>query len=326
MATCPLSIHDSRYSLPEWVLGVQDWDEGEYEREGAVLPDLSIDPDDGVLSLINTSRRSKSYFVTIENCAHIISAEGLDLLGDVSNGTRRPYVTFIAVLPGGTVMDLVTLVPKVGCGARKQNGKKKKCGNSNRLSNSALKSIGVTSDVQDFIPGPPAEQLGVELEAFPLRCVAPEFPGSWLCTQASGGSLTHFAHPSTYYAIDFRCAVGTPVVAVFSGVVLEIRRESSASGVHVSNLFDFNSIMIKKNGVEDIYIEYVHISKDGVVVSVGDEVETGQVICLSGDAGFCPEPHLHMQVQRSRALDAPSVPIFLPGGAPVLAGNYYPSV
>jgi murein DD-endopeptidase MepM/ murein hydrolase activator NlpD len=31
-------------------------------------------------------------------------------------------------------------------------------------------------------------------------------------------------------------------------------------------------------------------------VKVGDRVQEGQVICLSGDVGFCPTPHLHIQV------------------------------
>ena len=29
----------------------------------------------------------------------------------------------------------------------------------------------------------------------------------FLCTQSAGGALTHFAHPSTFYAVDFRASV-----------------------------------------------------------------------------------------------------------------------
>lgn len=322
LATCALPIHDSRYTLPPWALGVADFDHSDSEDNEGGPADLSIDPEDAVLSVINhSSHTSKSFFVTVGNCAHILSAEGVDLLGDVSNGIRRPFITFVVLLPPNSVMDLVTLVPKAVPAAKKKKGRKK--AGAGRLSGAELESIGVCSDVQDYIPGPHSFDLvPIELHEFPLRaCV--ERPEGWLCTQASGGDLTHFAHPSTYHAVDFRCAVGTPVVAVFDGTVVEVRKDSMVTGVHVSNLFDFNSIMVKKAD-EEVYVEYVHIHKEGVLVAVGDEVQRGQVICQSGEAGFCPEPHLHLQVQRGREPDAASVPILL-FGRPIVAGDYYPS-
>ena len=106
--------------------------------------------------------------------------------------------------------------------------------------------------------------------------------------------------------------------------MIEVRKESAVTGVHVHNLFNFNSIMVQKSGEEEAYAEYVHIHREGVVVAVGDEVIAGQVLCLSGDAGFCPEPHLHLQVQRRRDADAPSVPITF-CGRPFVAGQLYPS-
>lgn len=36
-------------------------------------------------------------------------------------------------------------------------------------------------------------------------------------------------------------------------------------------------------------------------VKVGDKVSVGQKICESGEAGFCPTPHLHIQVRKSCA-------------------------
>eukprot|EP00966_Prymnesium_polylepis_P048716 1127704-Prymnesium_polylepis.1 len=36
---------------------------------------------------------------------------------------------------------------------------------------------------------------------------------SYLCSQSAGGGLTHFAHPSTFHAIDLDAPVGTPVLA-----------------------------------------------------------------------------------------------------------------
>ena len=125
--------------------------------------------------------------------------------------------------------------------------------------------------------------------------------------------------------MDFRCDVGTPIVAVFSGTVVEVRNSSNESGARVPNLFAWNSILLKKDG-EEIYVEYVHISKEGLCVMAGDAVTSGQRICSSGDVGFCPEPHLHMQVHRSDSSvvrDAPSVPITFQG-QPFVANERYP--
>lgn len=53
--------------------------------------------------------------------------------------------------------------------------------------------------------------------------------------------------------------------------------------------------------------EYVHILADSALVSVGDRVAAGQPLCASGDAGFCPSPHLHLQLQRGEGDSAPTV-------------------
>lgn len=43
---------------------------------------------------------------------------------------------------------------------------------------------------------------------------------------------------------------------------------------------------------------YVHLTRDGALVEVGDSVVQGQVIGLSGDSGSSSEPHLHFHVQQ----------------------------
>ena len=116
--------------------------------------------------------------------------------------------------------------------------------------------------------------------------------------------------------------MGTTLVAVFSGHVVDIKQNSTVTGVHVSNLFAWNSITLKKMD-EEVYVEYVHILHTGVCVAVGQVVEAGDVIGKSGEAGFCPEPHLHIQIQHSIADDAPSVPITFHGDT-FTAGCCYP--
>ena len=48
-----------------------------------------------------------------------------------------------------------------------------------------------------------------------------------------------------------------------------------------------------------LYIEYVHVQENSFQVQVGDVVKRGQVICNSGESGFCPEPHLHFSAFRT---------------------------
>ena len=353
--------------LPSWLLGVdvlsydegddegneEGGEEGNEEQEQGEEPDLTLDAE-GVLTLMNSSKVARTYFVTVENCAHIISAEDVDLLDDRKTGKRFPYLTFIVLLHPQTCADLVTLVPhKQGKSSKDKKKKKKKKGLGDSDGGRDLSTVKITSDVQEYVPtqkstreeggGIDEDSAAVvsqspsfDMQVFPLTTSVTEEDdekqkGSWLCTQAHGGHLTHFAHPSTFHAVDFRCAVGTPVLAVFAGRVLEVRCESRVTGPHASNLFSWNSILLQRvnddvsseEEVEELYAEYVHIHHEGIAVSEGQLVSRGQLLCLSGEAGFCPEPHLHLQISRSRDASAPSVPITY-GGNPIIAGSSYP--
>ena len=56
-----------------------------------------------------------------------------------------------------------------------------------------------------------------------------------------------------------------------------------------------------------LYIEYVHVQENSFQVQVGDVVKRGQVICNSGESGFCPEPHLHFSAFRTADSKASTV-------------------
>lgn len=361
----PLAVlqQDVELDLPPWLLGVdalsdiESDEEGEGEGAGGGGPDLTLDAD-GVLTLLNQSEVARTYFVTVENCAHVYSAEDVDLLDDRQTGKRFAYLTFVVMLHPHTCADVATLVPK------KPKTKKKKGKSKSKSEERDLSSIQITSDVQEYVPTPNSgatssaggsseDDWPFHMDVFPLATTADtcggethaledmhkdcdknkdvkkeEGMGSWLCTQSSGGHLTHFAHPSTFHAVDFRCDVGTPVLALFSGRVLEVRQQSCVTGPHASNLFSWNSILLQRvnEGQEEgteLFAEYVHIHHEGVAVKEGQLVQRGQLLCLSGEAGFCPEPHLHLQVTRSRDVAAPSVPIYFAGEA-VTAGRRYP--
>ncbi|KAJ1453674.1 hypothetical protein M885DRAFT_567284 [Pelagophyceae sp. CCMP2097] len=271
-----IGVHILRARVDEesWALSVHDFVEEDFGLEpGDMVPDLSLDPDDGVLSVINMTASHRAYHITLADA----EAYG-------SQGTRleRDVLTFALHVPPRVVVD----VCRVDLGGRR------------------VDEISIASDVVDVVPPPvPAAAAPSESYAFPL-CGE-----SFLCTQAAGGGLSHFAHASTYHAVDFRCAVGTPVLAVAAGSVLALEVAETRGGVHVSALFAWNRVALKLD--DGAVVEYVHVRADSALVSVGDRVSAGQQLCESGDVGFCPEPHLHIEMHLSTDADAPSVPFAL---------------
>lgn len=143
------------------------------------------------------------------------------------------------------------------------------------------------------------------------------------------------------------------MLAVGNGTVVQSKDSNTLTGIAVSNLFEWNSIIIQLDDSDDddskaiakcsdsnmakdvspsavdgpLFVEYVHI--ESACVKAGDRVVRGQVIGTSGSVGFSPEPHLHFSAFRSSAPDAPTVRVRFapsePGGKPFVprAGNWY---
>ena len=105
-------------------------------------------------------------------------------------------------------------------------------------------------------------------------------------SQTWGDTGTHRGR----FAIDFSMPFGAEITAARSGVVTEIRdqyRDDDRTGGHENGVF-----VLHEDGTMALYL---HMSEDGVLVEVGDEVETGQVIGLVGTTGTAV-PHLHFEV------------------------------
>ena len=131
---------------------------------------------------------------------------------------------------------------------------------------------------------------------------------TFLCSQAHGGLLTHFLHPSTYFAYDLDAPEGTFVRSLMDGIVVEAHDSSSSFGPDARNLFRANQITIEISSTKKlnefssgfkIVVEYVHIQAQSIPERfkvIGAAVKEGDIIAKSGRSGFTPTPHLHLQV------------------------------
>lgn len=95
-------------------------------------------------------------------------------------------------------------------------------------------------------------------------------------------------------ALDFKVKNGTKICAARNGIVTAAREDSDKRGLKPENLSDGNYIAIQHK--DGSVANYWHLQKDGVLVNVGDTIQTGQLIGLSGNTGYSAFPHLHFEV------------------------------
>ncbi|CAJ1966835.1 unnamed protein product [Cylindrotheca closterium] len=275
---------------PSWLIEWEDVDPSEFE--GDEVPDVAVDTEERTLSLCNIRDLTQIAYITVYETA-VLDAKGKDLpMGYTRDNTGKEHkcVTFIVLCPPRVFCHLCYLdVPL----------------------DQDITSIRIESDVRDWNQHPDPADEHPQRIGFPLE------GGPFLCTQGENGTLTHF-FSGNLHAIDFRCNVGTPLLAAADGVVMEANDNNTLTGVAVSNLFSWNSIMIKVDHEEGggeandpLYIEYVHIQKANL--KKGDRVTRGQVIGASGSVGFSPEPHLHFSAFRSSDPIAPTVRVKFQG-------------
>ncbi|CAB9519629.1 Peptidase family M23 [Seminavis robusta] len=296
------SVSSSSGSTSDWVLEWEDVSSDDFDQDEDEIPELALDPEEQTLSVCNMNKYPLIAYISIlgDNTC-LKDKQGRTMTpGTTTNnqGLTQPCVTLIVLCP-----------PKVFCHLchfQLQSSHE-------HVDQDMLSQIQLESDVQQWNVHPhPHDQHDLPL-AFPLQTTLPDST-SFLCTQGEGGQLTHF-FSGNLHAVDFRCPIGTLLLAVADGIVVEANDNNTLTGIAVSNLFTWNSILLQvttttptdsnNSNEQPLFVEYVHISKSHV--QVGDTVERGQVIGLSGSIGFSPEPHLHFAAYRSHQPDAPTV-------------------
>ena len=291
-----------------WVIEALPFDPEEWGED--IQHDLSLDPESMLLTAINSSHRFKSYFISFPYLAIGKNNQKLKM-GETTTkeGEKISVTTLIVVLKPRQIMDLCFV----------------------HTNNQETEQIDLFSDIKELPEGWSFNEIDKSIKDKDIKIIGPYgFPIGGnievLCSQGNHGGLTHF-FPQTCYAIDLECSVGSPVLAVGDGVVTEISQSNTVSGIHAKNLFTWNSMIVKLD--DGNFVEYVHIMANSVTVSVGERVTEGQEICKTGNVGFCPVPHLHIQFHESDDPDAPTVPFTFKdkagnGYCPV-AGHYYQS-
>jgi murein DD-endopeptidase MepM/ murein hydrolase activator NlpD len=94
------------------------------------------------------------------------------------------------------------------------------------------------------------------------------------------------------FAYDFAMPFGSEITAARAGAVTETRtqyRDEDMTGGHENGVYILHD--------DGTMAAYLHMRDGGVLVEVGDHVETGQVIGEVGTSGTSPHnPHLHFEV------------------------------
>ncbi|KAK3237465.1 hypothetical protein CYMTET_52462, partial [Cymbomonas tetramitiformis] len=200
-----IGCHIVHFDAP-WLLGSEPFDSDDYEDDVA-FPDIAVSPEEPhTLSIINASDHTRTFYVTLFH--DVFDGQGKKFTKGTTTdeeGVTRECITFVVVARACTMLHLGMLGDDVD-----------------------LQEVHaeLSSDVQ-------ALKLHPDSQAFDPRNTY-SFPlegGPFLCTQGIEGSFTHFFAESCH-AIDFRCPVGTPILAIGPGKVAEVRQNHTVTGIH----------------------------------------------------------------------------------------------
>ena len=157
--------------------------------------------------------------------------------------------------------------------------------------------------------------------------VFPPFYGEWRVTQAFDGPHTH--QPPWAHAIDFDVpyesiretggvvasadfpCFGTPLVSPVAGEVVGLRDnlpDVDPGDVDTVNNWG-NYLMLRVPGMQHVLL--AHLKQGSLTVRQGEWVTAGQAVAACGSSGRSPVPHLHLHVQSSGQLGAPTLPFHL---------------
>ena len=131
--------------------------------------------------------------------------------------------------------------------------------------------------------------------------------------QGFDGGFSHDDEQNRH-ALDFAAKVGTPVLAARAGLVMQVESDFSKAGLK-REAYGGRANFVRILHDDGSMALYAHLATDGVHARVGQRVEAGQRIGLSGNTGFTTGPHLHFVVQVNRGMRLVSIPFRMQGVA-----------
>ncbi len=149
----------------------------------------------------------------------------------------------------------------------------------------------------------------------PIKVEFP-FPKSKEYTVIQGNN-SNFTHNSDFsrYALDFDMKTNDTICSATSGYVVGVidQYKLSGKGKEWRPFANFITIYEPNSGV---FFQYVHLVHKGSLVKIGDKVEQGQKIALSGNTGRSTVEHLHFSclIPANTENGLKSIPIEFVGG------------
>jgi len=145
-----------------------------------------------------------------------------------------------------------------------------------------------------FTPPPPPPVVAGEHLVFP-RPVPPSGP-TWTDKVYPYGS-TRGGRLRPHTGVEFVVPSGTPVLAVASGTVVAAGNDAAIAYGPQTNFYG-NLVILEldgSNGGAPLFALYGHLSE--VSVTLGQRVNVGDVLALSGATGVADGPHLHFEIR-----------------------------
>ena len=142
-------------------------------------------------------------------------------------------------------------------------------------------NVSVEIDCDEGWPASPAQSLYI----LPFQTGRTVNVSQSYCNPTNSHNFLH--------AYDIDTEIGDTLVASRSGTVLFVRDQFA----------DNNATSGEENWVwiqhaDGSVMNYVHITTNGALVSVGDLVEQGQAFAISGNSGLTHRPHVHTALYR----------------------------
>lgn len=143
------------------------------------------------------------------------------------------------------------------------------------------------------------------------------------CSSGAAYWNSHQVGTPWTYAYDFLMPIGSPIAAVRAGTVVFVREQYTDID---KGLEKGNAVVIEHE--DGTFAGYGHLTHNGALVALGQQVIQGQAIALSGNSGESVIPHLHFQVSPCQVMEScKSLPITFRNTKPhpsgLLVGEVY---